>query len=149
MQVQDLMKRHVIKVDHQAKIIEAASKMRDENVGCVVVTIHGSPQGILTDRDIAVRCACLGHDPAECEVATHMTKPLVSVHRGTDILEAAHLMVEHGVRRIPIIDEGILLGIIALPDITQALAAPIHDLMLAVAAEHVGGVPRVGKGRSA
>jgi CBS domain-containing protein len=99
----------------------AARIMRDENVGCVPVVDdrdHMRLVGVITDRDITVRCTARWHGPG-CLVRDHMTdEDLITVRLEASIDDVASLMGTHQVRRVPVLDrDGCVEGIVALADV--------------------------------
>jgi CBS domain-containing protein len=112
----------------------AAELMRDHGIGCLVVTSGTQPLGILTDRDITVRCTVDGHDPSQCRVENHVTRTLVTVPSDADMLAALHLMVSNKVKRLPVLEEGHLVGVVSFSDLAAALDAPVHELLSGVGA---------------
>jgi CBS domain-containing protein len=78
------------------------------------------PVGVVTDRDIVVRCVAKGKNPLEAEAEDCMSSPVVTVTPDMDLEDAADLMEEHQLRRVPVIDEaGALCGIVAQADIAR------------------------------
>lgn len=98
-------------------VASVARQMRDRRVGSVVIVdVAGTPQAMITDRDIALRVLAEGVDP-EAPVGEHATRPLVCGEPEMELDEAAALMVQHRVRRLPVVDAGRLAGIVTLDDI--------------------------------
>jgi CBS domain-containing protein len=94
-----------------------AQQMRDHNVGSVVIVDPaGSPVAMVTDRDLATRVLADGVDP-EQPIGDRVSRPLISGDPEMELEEAAALMVQHRVRRLPVVDEGELAGIVTLDDI--------------------------------
>ena len=100
-----------------ATAISVAQQMRDHRVGSVVVVDPaGSPVAMITDRDLALRVFAAGVDP-EVPVGEHASRPLVCGEPAMELEEAAALMVQHRVRRLPVVDADRLAGIVTLDDI--------------------------------
>jgi CBS domain-containing protein len=114
-------------------VLDAARRMRDQHVGClVVVTEHDGervPIGILTDRDIVVRVLAEGRDAAEMRVADVMTKKLVKSREAEPIEEVVSRMRAFGVRRVPVVNrrDG-LEGIVSLDDVLEYIADALASL---------------------
>ena len=100
--------------------------MRDRNVGSVVVVDGDRPVGVVTDRDLALAVVADGVDAGET-AGDHATRPLVTGDAGMDIEEAAALMVQNRIRRLPVLDGTDLAGIVTIDD----LAVRAGDLELA------------------
>ncbi len=130
MQLQDIMSRDLITCAGEETIAVAARKMREANIGGLVVTNAGRVRGIITDRDLAVGCISGGDQAQQCQVAEHMSSPVITAPPSMDILDAASLMNEQRVRRLPIVERDQIVGLVSYSDITQALAQPMHDLMI-------------------
>jgi CBS domain-containing protein len=133
MELRTIMAYKPITVGPHETVPRAAAKMRDANVGCLVVTTGGTVVGIVTDRDLVVRC--LGatsedHNPAECAVSAHMTQPVVTAGPEADVLEAAHLMTQQKVKRLPVVHGSDVIGLVSMSDIAEALERPVHDLLV-------------------
>ncbi len=127
MEVREVMTEPVVTARPAAPVREVAELMRDRNVGSVVlVDADGSPVGFITDRDVAVGVVAGGHG-AEASARRHASSPVVTASPGLDVLEATELMVRHGVRRLPIVEDERLMGIVTLDD----LAMRIGDLQIA------------------
>jgi predicted transcriptional regulator len=117
-------------------VLEAAKLMHSKHIGCLVVTDESRPTGILTDRDIVIRLVAGEKKPGETAVKTIMTSNPTMVNVNYDVLDAARLMRNRGVRRLPVIDEHRhLLGIITMDDVLTAFGAEIGDLAGAVQKE--------------
>jgi CBS domain-containing protein len=107
----------VITASPEASAISVAGQMRDQRVGSVVIVDPaGSPVAMVTDRDLALRVFAEGVDP-ESAVGEHASRPLVYGEPAMELDEAAALMVQHRVRRLPVVDADRLAGIVTLDDI--------------------------------
>jgi CBS domain-containing protein len=116
-------------VQEDAPIQEAARIMRDADIGDVIV-VRGDESvcGIVTDRDLVVRAMAAGADPMTATVADVCRHSVVSISSGAPVDKAVPLMREHNIRRLPVIDDSRLVGIVTLGDLaidrdpTSALA---------------------------
>jgi CBS domain-containing protein len=117
MQLQDIMTTAVVTAGLDADVLRVAQLMRDHNVGSVVLCDpEGEPAAMVTDRDLAIRL--LADDrPTSEPVREHASRPLVTGEPHMDLEEAAALMVQHRVRRLPIVGGDGLVGIVTLDDI--------------------------------
>jgi signal-transduction protein with cAMP-binding, CBS, and nucleotidyltransferase domain len=115
-EVRDVMTPGPIGVDYWQSIGEAARTMRDWGVGAVLVVSHGSLHGLVTDRDLVIRAV------AEARAADEPVGPLssgnlVGVDANADADEAARLMRQHAVRRLPVMEDGQVAGLVSLGDL--------------------------------
>ena len=98
-------------------LAEAAQIMQSEDVGSVPVVEDGRLVGVLTDRDIAIRAVAEGVDVKTLNVGDVASREPVTVEPGQDLDEALALMARHQVRRLPVVDDGQLVGILAQADV--------------------------------
>jgi CBS domain-containing protein len=122
MHARDVMKWHPSVVLADDSIQKAAGIMRDRNIGMLPVVgnlRYRSLMGVLTDRDIVLRCTAAGHGP-DCKVRDHMTRgSIVSVEPGADVSDVAVKMEGFHLRRLPVVDSGgAVIGVVALADIS-------------------------------
>jgi CBS domain-containing protein len=116
-QLSEIMTVGVITAPPEASAISVARQMRDQRVGSVVIVDPaGSPVAMVTDRDLALRVFAEGVEP-EAAVGDYASRPLVCGESAMELDEAAALMVQHRVRRLPVVDAGRLAGIVTLDDI--------------------------------
>jgi len=104
MEVRSIMTRHVEVVSSRASLKEAASKMRDLDVGLLPVCDGDRLQGILTDRDITVRATADGRDPNGTKVGDVMSTDIAYCMEDQGVDEAAGLMEARQIRRLPILN---------------------------------------------
>ncbi len=121
--VRQIMTTDVDMVSPSTKVTEAARNMRDMNVGSMPVVDRQELVGIITDRDIAVRVTADGINPDEVLVKEVMSTDLVTVGPEQTVDDAAKLMSQHQVRRLPVVENGKLVGILALGDVALDPAA--------------------------
>ena len=134
MQLKDIMTKQVVTINGEDNVADAAKRMLEADIGCLVVTNASTIKGIITDRDLTIGCLSEGHNPRQCQVAHHMTSPVVTASSATDVLEAAHLMTEKKIKRLPVTERGQLTGLVSFLDIAQAMEGPMHDLMIGMGA---------------
>lgn len=125
MKVSDLMSKNVASVKPETSLIEAAKVMKDMNVGSVPVVDGDRLVGILTDRDIVVRNIAMDKNAQNSKVKDVMTFGLSTADPGMDIHDAARLMSEKQIRRLPVVEDGKLIGMVALGDI--AVRSKLED----------------------
>ena len=116
MKVRDIMTAKVQFVDQNTSLVEVAKLMQKENVGSVPVCENDKLLGIVTDRDIIIRVIAQGKDPMTVKAGDTMTRNPVTIGLDADVHEAARLMSENQIRRLPVVDHGRLVGILALGD---------------------------------
>ncbi|HET9947722.1 MAG TPA: CBS domain-containing protein [Longimicrobiales bacterium] len=111
-------------------VLAAARRMSAQEVGTlVVVDAGGQPEGIVTDRDIVVRCVADELDPAETKVREVMTVDPVTVHEDTTLDAALETMADKEVRRVIVVnDAGRVVGIASLDDFLEGVVAATEDI---------------------
>jgi CBS domain-containing protein len=122
MPIEDLARRDVVTAPPETPVADLANTMAEETVGSVVITEGETPLGIVTDRDLAVRVLGGDADPDGQVAGDVMTRDLCTAEPGTGFYEAADLMADHGVRRLPVCEGDTLTGIITADDLSELLA---------------------------
>lgn len=118
MKVSEVMTTEVESVQMNSTLEEAASIMKMENVGDVpVIDEDDDLVGIITDRDIVVRCVAEGKNPAETNVEEVLSHELETIEPDVDVEEAAQLMAERQIRRLPVCEDGELVGMLSIGDL--------------------------------
>ena len=115
--VRDVMTTDLVTCPSSAPVMDAAGQMRDRNIGDVLVVDDGSVRGIVTDRDIVVRCVAEGGDVREATVGDVCSGELTTVPSDASIEEAARIMRDNALRRLPVVDDGKPVGIVTLGDL--------------------------------
>ena len=119
MQVKDVMTSPVHLIDPDASLVVAARTMRDQNVGSLPVGQDEELLGMITDRDIVVRCVASGGDCHKSAVRDAMSAELLVCFEDQPAEEATRLMEEYRVRRLPVLDQDHqLVGIVSLEDLS-------------------------------
>ena len=120
MKARDIMTKNPRTVTPETAMPDAARMMKEEDVGILPVIDPGSRRlvGVVTDRDIAMRCVAEGHDSSKCSVREAMSANVSTCREDDDVDAVMRTMGSEQVRRIPIVDErGDLVGIVAQADI--------------------------------
>lgn len=117
MKVRDIMTSDVAYAAPDTTLEDIAVLMRDENVGAIPVLDDEMLVGIVTDRDIVVRCIADGKDAAECTAEDVITENLETVEPDDDVEEASQIMARRQIRRLPVVEDGKLVGMLSLGDI--------------------------------
>jgi len=124
----DVMTKSVISVDATLTINETAKMMEDAKVGAVIVMEDNVPVGIVTDRDFSVKVAAHAYQITE-PVKQIMSSPLFSINSDESVRIAADLMHERKIRKLPVIDDGNVVGIITATDIVNLLSVSVEEDM--------------------
>ena len=111
------MTTRLVTMDGNDTLTAAAQEMRDSAIGDVVVTEGDNVVGIITDRDITVRGVAENLDPNTTPLNQITSKHVVTVSQYDDAVAAADLMRTYAVRRLPVIDDGRLVGLISMGDL--------------------------------
>lgn len=119
--VRDLMNPSVVTVEPGSSAALAARLISRHNVGALPVCgADRKLRGMVTDRDIVLRCVAAEEDPAQTPVRDIMTRGCAAISPGADCREATRLMAEQQVRRLPVVEEGKLVGIVSLADLAKS-----------------------------
>lgn len=130
------MTHAVVSADVTDTLRHVGGLMRERNVGSVVVCEGGQPVGVITDRDLALAVLAEDADP-DGVAGDHASQPLVAGDVEMDLDAAADLMIQHHIRRLPLLDDGALAGIVTIDDV--AVRAGDLDLAQRVTAEVAKG----------
>jgi CBS domain-containing protein len=117
--VRDVMTKNPVALSSDSSVVEAAKLMSDFKIGSVVVMENGKPCGIVTDRDIAVRAVATGSDPAKTRLADICSHSLAAVRPDQSVDDAIQVMKSHDVKRVVVMTDSKLEGIITLGDLTK------------------------------
>jgi CBS domain-containing protein len=119
--VRDAMTQNPRFVSTTDTVADAARALKDEDVGSVPVVEGERLVGIITDRDITTRVVAEGRDPGSTSVREVASGELVTAEPTADLGEALSLMAQHQVRRLPVVEQGRLVGILAQADVADQL----------------------------
>ena len=118
--VKEIMTKNVVSIGINNNVFEAAELMNSNRVGCLVITDGEVPIGIVTERDI-VRRVVAKKMPLETKVSEIMSKSLITVDPNASIKEAARLMSSNKIRRLPVLKQNKLVGIVVAADFVRNL----------------------------
>ena len=120
MKVSDIMSDRVVTIDRREPVIAAARLLKRMNLGALPVTDRsGKLVGMLTDRDIAVRCVAARGDAREMTVEDIMSRGVVTASPDARVDDAARRMGRGQVRRLPVVEDGKLVGMLSLADMAR------------------------------
>ncbi|GAA0767967.1 CBS domain-containing protein [Clostridium subterminale] len=118
MKVKEIMSKDVACLNPQDSIEKAAQLMKQYNVGSIPVCSNNMVSGIVTDRDIALRAVASGQDSGQTTVSNIMTSNPTVGNPEMDVHDAAEIMSKEQIRRLPIVENNSLVGIVSLGDIS-------------------------------
>ena len=118
--VNDLMTKRTLTIDLKQTVFEAAQLMSQKEVGDLIVVDNEIPVGMITERDFVRRIVAKGR-PVDTKVSDVMSKPLITIDPEASIKTAARKMVNHGIRRLPVLKKHRLVGIIVVSDFARHL----------------------------
>jgi len=113
----DIMTRALVVCDPETSTADAAELMRDRNIGDVLVVDNGELLGIVTDRDLATKALTSHDDPRHTPVRKYMSEKVVVGEPGWNLERISDVMAKHKIRRLPIVDQGRLAGLVSLGDV--------------------------------
>ena len=119
MKVKDIMTARVVAMETDASVAAVARRMRDERVGSVLLTREGQLVGMVTDRQIAHTVVADGLDPNLVSVSDIMFTDFIPLDPEMDLLVAVRLQRELAMRRLPVVDDGVIVGIMSVSDIAS------------------------------
>jgi CBS domain-containing protein len=121
MQIREVMTKNPVTLESSARVVDAAQAMREHNIGDVVVRKNGKLCGIVTDRDIAIRVVGEGKDPKATNLEAICSLDVTTVSPTQSTSDAVRLMRKGAIRRLPVVEDSKILGIVSLGDLAQAL----------------------------
>ena len=117
MKLKDIMTKDVIAIAPDTSVFDAAQIMKDKNIGAIPICKNDmNVEGIVTDRDIVLRVVCAGKDAKQVKCQEIMTDKLVVGKTDMEVESALNLMGDVQVRRLPVVENGKLVGFVALGD---------------------------------
>ena len=120
MQVKEVMSRRIIAISPEETVAVAARLLSQHNIGALpVCSRDGRLRGMVTDRDIVLRCVAPEADPKSVPVKEIMSRRLAAVEPGDDVRQAAQLMARRQIRRLPVVADGKVVGIVSLGDLAH------------------------------
>ena len=126
LEVGDVMTPEVITEDEKTRVTKLSTEMEMAGIGSVVITREGKPIGIVTDRDIALKVCALKRNPDDVTAKEIMSSPLHTIEPDASLEKASKLMADKGIRRLPVIEEDKLVGIISVRNILTRNPACVH-----------------------
>jgi len=126
--IRDIMKKDVVSMPPDKLAMDAAKKMSEKKISCVVVTVKGKPKGLITERDFIRRVIAAKKDPEKLKLKDIMTKDPIVLEPDTTIVHAARVMKKRNIRRFPVVNKGVLVGIITETDILDGMIETIKHL---------------------
>lgn len=117
LKIKDIMTKNVAYINPQATIVEAAQIMEQNNIGSVPVCDQSGVVGIITDRDIVIRNIAHGKTAQNTLVKDVMTANVKTVSSDMDVNEASRIMSQQQIRRLPVVENNQVIGIVSLGDL--------------------------------
>ncbi|TFH31400.1 MAG: CBS domain-containing protein [Myxococcales bacterium] len=139
--IRDIIRRKgkdVYSVSPLATVIDAVNTMNDHHVGSVLVCDGGEPVGVFSERDVLVRVVAAHRDPCQTLVREVMTTRLYTAAPDDTLLEVMRLMTDRRCRHVPVMEDGRLIGLVSIGDLTKATQHNLHQEVRELAS-YIGG----------
>ncbi|MCB5164991.1 CBS domain-containing protein [Streptomyces bambusae] len=117
--IREVMTGRLVTAAPQLSVAQAARRMRDEDIGDVLVVDDGRLKGVVTDRDLVVRVLAEGKEPEDTTVADVCSEATVTIGPDDDVDKAVELMRTHALRRLPVVEQDRPVGIVSLGDLAM------------------------------
>lgn len=117
--IRDVMTANPVTLPSDAPVEEAAQRMKDADIGDVIVTDDGTVCGAVTDRDIVVRAVAEHRDPSTTKLADICSRDVVTVTPADSVEDAIRSMRERAIRRVPVVEHGTPVGIVSIGDLAR------------------------------
>lgn len=130
--VAEVMNKTVITMDINSDIPAIAREMVNRDAGSVIITENGKAMGIITERDIVKGIVSEDRRPSEVDASTILSTPLVTVKPGTNVIKASEIMLKANIKRLPVLENGTIIGVVSNTDIlmvTPGLNTILKDLI--------------------
>ena len=134
MKVRQIVQRTPVVVRPDVTIQGAAQVMAQEGVGTVLVADHGTLLGIVTDRDVVLR-AVATTTPLDARIDSIMSMGVVTVEADADVSEATQKFNHHAVRRLPVLDQGKIIGLVSVDELVVAYTSKLSEAINGVTAQ--------------
>jgi CBS domain-containing protein len=129
MKIKDIMTKEIACVDSKSTAADAAKKMKDQNVGSVLVIDQNQLQGLVTDRAIATKAVAEEKDPRSLPVTDIMTKEIIGCSEDDDVFDVLQAMGKNQIRRLPVVNEqSQLVGVVSMADIAQQMRTGMDSM---------------------
>lgn len=115
--VHDAMTSNVITVDPKTSIAQAAAIMSQKGIGSLIIKSNSEPEGLVTESDIITKVVSMDIQASQMTVGEVMTRNLIKIDPGCDLNEAARTMAKNKIRRLPVVNNGVLVGILTSTDV--------------------------------
>ena len=120
MLVKEIMTKKVVTIESNATVFDACIKYRDKKIGCLVVVDKGYCIGIVTERDLIERTICLRKEPEKTLVSEIMSSDIKTIYALDKIEKAIEIMEKYKIKKLPVISNDEIVGIITATDISKA-----------------------------
>ncbi len=117
--VHDAMTSNVLTVNPETSVAEAALLMTKFKIGSLIVKNNSEPEGLITESDIIRKVVSMDLKASKITIDEIMTKNLISIHPGSELNEAARVMAKNNIRRLPVVNNGSLVGILTSTDVLK------------------------------
>ena len=124
LEVRDIMTYPAITEDEDASVAKISKDMKMSGIGSVVITKEDKPVGIITDRDVVIKVITRNRNPDGVKAKEIMSFPLMTIEADASLGRACKLLLEKGIRRLLVIDDGEFVGILSLRNIVTG--EPLH-----------------------
>jgi len=125
---QTVLSDYLATVSRKTRVTRVGEIMEQRNVGSVIVVEEGRPIGIITDRDLVLNVLNRGRLPDHLTAGEIMHSDPVTLPAGSDPSRILHTMVEHGIRRVPMVDDGELVDVVSLDDLLRLMATEMSEM---------------------
>ncbi|NNL66799.1 MAG: CBS domain-containing protein [Myxococcales bacterium] len=125
--IDSLMSKAVLTAEIEETVAAVSKRMGDASVGAVLIVEADRLAGIFSERDLLTRVIAAGRDPAATEVGSVATRDVVSVDPKVSLRACADTLKAHGVRHLPVVEEGRIVGIISARDFFEAVTGELES----------------------
>ena len=137
----DIMSREIVSLVPGSTVHEAAVLMRKNNIGVLPVVSAGALKGVVTDRDIILRCIADGEDPNQTKAQDVMTTNVAYLTPERSVRDVLSLMAAEQVHRVPVVEDGILQGMVSFSDVARCISGSEEEAAMAQTIEEISQTP--------